>query len=91
MDISGATKDSDNDGIPDSEDNCPTVPNADQTDTDGDSEGDACDLELILERIQNLEITVERIEDLEALIRNHYHKLKLGRRFRFPTGPPIFP
>jgi hypothetical protein len=36
-------KDSDGDGIPDSEDNCPYVPNPDQKDSDGDGIGDACD------------------------------------------------
>ena len=35
--------DGDNDGIPDSSDNCPTVFNPDQKDTDGDHVGDACD------------------------------------------------
>lgn len=34
---------SDDDGIPDSEDNCPYVSNPGQADYDGDGEGDACD------------------------------------------------
>lgn len=37
--------DEDNDGIPDQSDNCVTVLNADQLDTDGDGFGDACDLD----------------------------------------------
>ena len=37
-------KDTDGDGVLDSApDNCPTVPNSNQANTDGDSEGDACD------------------------------------------------
>jgi YVTN family beta-propeller protein len=35
--------DRDNDGIVDSEDNCPDLASTDQTDTDGDGIGDACD------------------------------------------------
>lgn len=35
--------DSDDDGAPNPTDNCPTVPNQDQTDTDSDGQGDACD------------------------------------------------
>ena len=35
--------DLDLDGIPDSVDNCPAIPNPSQTDTDGDGAGDACD------------------------------------------------
>jgi len=35
--------DTDGDGINDSEDNCPSIPNADQLDEDGDGAGSACD------------------------------------------------
>lgn len=38
-----AAGDADGDGVPDAVDNCPDVANADQTDTDGDQLGDACD------------------------------------------------
>jgi Thrombospondin type 3 repeat len=37
------TQDADQDGLPDSTDNCPVTPNPEQTDTDGDRVGDACD------------------------------------------------
>src|SRR4051794_6552320 len=39
-----APTDTDNDGIPDSLDNCPTVANPDQRDHDVDGRGDVCDL-----------------------------------------------
>lgn len=34
--------DADGDGVSNAQDNCPTLPNPDQTDTDGDGIGDAC-------------------------------------------------
>lgn len=37
--------DDDGDGILNADDNCPSVANADQLDTDGDGRGDACDLD----------------------------------------------
>jgi hypothetical protein len=39
----GEDLDADGDGVPDLTDNCPTVPNANQSNGDGDSIGDACD------------------------------------------------
>ena len=42
-DSSSASIDTDNDGIPDSIDNCPQVANSDQTDLNGDGFGDRCD------------------------------------------------
>ena len=42
-DFDPAPPDADGDGVPDASDNCPSTANADQADTDGDGQGDACD------------------------------------------------
>ena len=39
-----APPDADGDGVPDSEDNCPNVANANQADSDQDGQGDVCDV-----------------------------------------------
>lgn len=43
LDINNADPDDDDDGVPDYEDNCPGMPNADQADMDDDGVGDVCD------------------------------------------------
>jgi hypothetical protein len=50
----GLATDSDGDGIPDNDDNCPTVYNPDQRDTDGDSLGDLCDTLIVRSLADNV-------------------------------------
>ncbi len=41
-------KDFDDDGVADSIDNCPEISNADQSDHDGDGQGDLCDTDCFM-------------------------------------------
>jgi hypothetical protein len=45
--------DSDSDGVPDSRDNCPGVPNANQADGDRDGSGNACDTDVDNDGVPN--------------------------------------
>ncbi len=43
LSVVGSGQDSDGDGVPDDQDNCPNTPNTDQANGDGDDVGDVCD------------------------------------------------
>ena len=63
--------DSDDDGVPDVDDNCPATANADQADLDGDGGGDACDTDAdgdsILDTDDNCPVTANADQtDLDA-------------------------
>ncbi len=60
--------DTDNDGVEDPSDNCPNASNADQTDTDEDGQGDACDADIDGDGVANgtdncpLDINVDQLD-----------------------------
>ena len=59
-------KDSDGDGINDNVDNCPTVPNPDQRDLDGDKFGDACDPDMDGDCVMDREIVAVAVSVADA-------------------------
>ena len=54
--------DTDGDGIPDDEDNCPDDPNPGQEDLDGDGLGDACDT--IVNAEGAIDVLIAKVEAL---------------------------
>jgi 5-hydroxyisourate hydrolase-like protein (transthyretin family) len=60
------TGDDDGDTVPNPYDNCPLVPNADQTDTDGDGAGDACDADP-LDRFVCQDVDTDTCDDCSVL------------------------
>jgi len=60
--------DSDGDGISDIADNCPRVPNPDQSDCDGDRSGDVCDAANVISE-QKMSVT----PDMESCLQYKFH------------------
>ena len=59
-------EDTDSDNLNDSVDNCPSISNPDQTDTDGDNHGDVCDVD----NNNNGLIEIESFDDLSKITVN---------------------
>jgi hypothetical protein len=88
----GSDTDTDGDGKPDSSDNCPTVANADQADTDGDSIGNACEAptpgSAVLVGAGDISSGGSRDQDTGNLIRT---QLNSGAWGVFTTGDNAYP
>jgi len=59
--------DSDDDSVPDSSDNCMSVANPDQADTDGDVVGDACDIACQLRTLTRLTM-METVSEMPVTV-----------------------
>ncbi|MFT4250456.1 MAG: thrombospondin type 3 repeat-containing protein [Candidatus Woesearchaeota archaeon] len=71
--------DTDCDGIPDYRDNCPLVYNPDQTDTDGDGVGDACDITVVCE-VRERTLAGGVTAEVNMLVRNNLPSAVSGLR-----------
>jgi hypothetical protein len=90
--FSGEEPDSDGDGIADSADNCPDVPNPDQEDSDDNGIGDACDIGYLYQRIQDLESQVDALMQQFSTHTHGYDTMRASpqSKERDSTGPPEY-
>jgi hypothetical protein len=55
--------DTDGDGVPDYQDNCPNVYNPDQSDSDNDGIGDECDVDYLITALQQCRMALEECQN----------------------------
>ncbi len=60
----GPIIDTDQDGIPDDQDNCPTIPNPGQENSDNDSHGDACDNCPLIDNEDQSDVDLDGVGDV---------------------------
>jgi ribosomal protein L7/L12 len=84
--------DTDGDGIPDSQDNCPNVANPDQADSNGDGIGDACDqdIDLDLYDIYMLDFGSDKL-GIISLVRNYTGLDLAGAKDLVESVPVVIP
>jgi len=79
-----ADPDDDQDGVPDTTDDCPLVANPDQSDTDGDGEGNACDpdddADGVPDATDNCPLVANAAQE-DADARRHRRCLRLAHRW----------
>ena len=82
--------DADGDGIPDSVDNCPTVPNPSQADIDDNGVGDSCDVAYLNQRIDALESQLNALLE-EFSAHKHQYLRKRGSDRNMEEGYTGYP